>query len=226
MSWADLSPLFLSLRVAFTAAVLGLVVGLPLAWQLGKSRGLWAEVVDSLLTLPMVLPPTALGYYLLLGLGRNSWLGRLFEHLGIPLVFTARGAVIAALVVSIPFFIKTARAAIEAIPRNVLDAARVLGRTEPGVFLLVVMPNAWRGIMAGFVLMFARALGDFGVTLMVAGGIPGDTMTMPIAIYNSLLAGEQATANRLVGIMTVTAFVVLIAINVLNRRVARGRNNA
>lgn len=223
----DLIPLFLSLRLAITASIIGFFIGLPVSWLLGRSKGKWVEALDSLITLPMVLPPTVLGYYLLLVLGRNSVVGRLAENLGFPLVFTTRGAVIAALIVSLPFFIKTSRSAIESVPSNLLDAARMLGRNEFEVFWEIVIPNAWQGIASGFVLMFARALGDFGTTLMVAGSIPGQTLTMPIAIYNAMLAGERSTANILVAIMTGTAFLILLLLNGLNRHLGRrGRKDA
>lgn len=221
MSISDLMPLYLSLRLALTATLFGLLIGLPIAWFLGSTQWKGREVLDSLISIPMVLPPTVLGYYLLVILGRNSWIGNLAEKFGTPLVFTTRGAIIAATVVSIPFFIKTARSAIEGIPPNLMDAARVLGRTELNIFFSVVIPNAWKGIAAGLVLMFARALGDFGTTLMVSGGIPGQTLTMPIAIYNAMLAGDQSTANRLALIMGGTALLVLVLINVLNRQVGR-----
>lgn len=223
MMISDLIPLFLSLRLALTATLFGLLIGLPIAWFLGRTTWKGREILDSLISIPMILPPTVLGYYLLVILGRNSWIGKLAERLGIPLVFTTRGAIIAATVVSIPFFIKTARSAIEGIPPNLLDAARVLGRTELNIFFSVVIPNAWKGIAAGLVLMFARALGDFGTTLMVSGGIPGKTLTMPIAIYNAMLAGDQTTANLLAFIMAGTALGVLILINVINRQVGRGK---
>ena len=224
MSISDLIPLYLSLRLALTATFIGMLIGLPIAWFLGNTHWKGREVLDSLISIPMVLPPTVLGYYLLIVLGRNSWIGNLAEKFGIPLVFTTRGAIIAATVVSIPFFIKTARSAIEGISSNLLDAARVLGRTELNIFFSVVIPNAWKGIAAGLVLMFARALGDFGTTLMVSGGIPGETLTMPIAIYNAMLAGDQLTANRLALIMAGTALLVLVLINVLNRQVGRSGN--
>ncbi|WP_088187961.1 molybdate ABC transporter permease subunit [Desulfosporosinus sp. FKA] len=224
MRISDLFPLYLSLYLALTATLFGLLIGLPIAWFLAHSKWKGREVLDSLISIPMVLPPTVLGYYLLIILGRNSWLGKLAERLGTPLVFTTRGAIIAATVVSIPFFIKTARSAIEGIPSNLLDAARVLGRTELSIFFFVIIPNAWRGIATGLVLMFARALGDFGTTLMVSGGIPGETLTMPIAIYNSMLAGDQSTANLLALIMAGTALLVLILINILNRQVGRRGN--
>lgn len=221
MMMPDLIPLYLSLRLALTATLIGLLIGLPIAWFLGQTKWKGREILDSLISIPMVLPPTVLGYYLLVLLGRNSWIGKLAERLAIPLVFTTRGAIIAATVVSIPFFIKTARSAIEGVPFNLMDAARVLGRTDLNIFFSVVIPNAWKGIAAGLVLMFARALGDFGTTLMVSGGIPGKTLTMPIAIYNAMLAGDQATANLLALIMAGTALGVLILINMLNRQVGR-----
>lgn len=223
MEQIDLFPLLLSFQVAGTATILGVLFGLPITWLLTRFKANWVEVIDSLLTLPMVLPPTVLGYYLLVLLGRNSSVGQLFEAIGLPLVFSPRGAVIAATVVSVPFFIKTARAAMESVSKDLIDAARVLGRSEINILVHVIIPVAWRGIASGIVLMFARALGDFGTTLMVSGSIPGVTTTMPIAIYDAMLAGDRQTANILVTIMTGAAFITLFLLNWLNRSIV-GRN--
>ncbi len=225
MNKLDLFPLMLSLRVAGIATMLAVLAGLPLAWYLARRRGRLADLLDSLITLPLVLPPTVLGYYLLVALGRQSPIGHFLEQqFGLTLVFTPRGAVIAACVASIPYFIKSARAALEGVDRDLVDAARTLGRTEGEIFLAIIVPIAWRGLAAGGVLTFARALGDFGTTLMVAGGIPGRTLTMPIAIYNSILAGDRGMANLLVAVMTLAALAVIFTLNRLQRSFIRGRD--
>ncbi len=223
MDQINLFPLYLSLRVALTATVITIFIGLPIAYYLSRSRGRFADFLDTVITLPIVLPPTVLGYYLLVLLGRQSAIGSfLEERFNIMIVFTPTGAIIAATVVSIPFLIKSAKAAFLGIDQNVVNAARVLGRTEFNIFLTIIVPLAWRGIAAGITLGFARALGDFGTTLMVAGSIPNQTMTMPIAIYDALLAGNRELANILVFIMTAVSLLVLYTINRLEKRVSKG----
>ncbi|OIJ15122.1 molybdenum ABC transporter permease subunit [Anaerobacillus alkalilacustris] len=223
MDQINLFPLFLSLRVALTATLFTIIIGLPVAYYLSRAKGKFTDFIDTVITLPIVLPPTVLGYYLLVLLGRQSPLGIfLEERLNIMIVFTPTGAIIAAMVVSIPFLIKSAKAAFANIDPNIINAARVLGRTEFNIFLTIIIPLAWRGIVAGITLSFARALGDFGTTLMVAGSIPNRTMTMPIAIYDALLAGNRDLANILVLIMTIVSLTVLYTINRLEKRVSKG----
>jgi molybdate transport system permease protein len=223
MDQINLFPLFLSFRVALTATLFTILIGLPIAFFLSRSKSKFADILDTIITLPIVLPPTVLGYYLLVLLGRQSAIGRFLEEtFNIMIVFTPTGAIIAAMVVSIPFLIKSAKAAFSSIDPNFVNAARVLGRTELNIFLTVIIPLAWRGIVAGITLGFARALGDFGTTLMVAGSIPNKTMTMPIAIYDALLAGNRELANILVFIMTIVALIVLFTINRLENRVSKG----
>lgn len=218
----NLFPLMLSLQVALCATLLSIVIGIPVAWILSRSGGKRADLADSILTLPIVLPPTVLGYYLLILLGRQSFIGRFLEEtFNIMIVFTPTGAVIAALIVSIPFMIKTARTAFASVDQDLIHAARLLGRTDFNIFFAVLVPLAWRGILSGIVLSFARALGDFGATLMVAGNIPNKTTTMPIAIYDALLAGNKELADLLVLIMTVIAFSILFLLNRLDKRFLR-----
>lgn len=227
MEAVNLFPLFLSLKVATIATVCALVVGLPISYYLSHSNGKISDMLDSLFTLPIVLPPTVLGYYLLVLLGRSSPLGRFLEdEFGILIVFTPTGAVIAAFVVAWPFFVKTARAAFASIDGQLLNAARVLGRSEWDIFFTVVIPLSWRSIASATTLVFARALGDFGTTLMVAGSIPNETMTMPIAIYDALLAGDKKMANILVLMMTVVSVVLLYTMKRLEKRMMRGENDA
>jgi molybdate transport system permease protein len=214
MSGVDLFPLWLSLRVAAVATILTLSIGLPLSWVLARLRFRGRNLLSAAILLPMVLPPTVLGYYLLLALGRQGPIGRLLEgSFGFTLVFTWYAAAVASCVVSLPLLVRSAQAAFEGIDPNLENAARTLGRSEVGIFLTVTIPLAWRGVLAGTVLAFARALGEFGATLMVAGNIPGSTQTMPIAIYDAVQAGNMQLANLLVLIITVATIVALLAIN-------------
>jgi molybdate transport system permease protein len=210
----DLFPLWLSLRVASVATLFVVVAGVALAWLLARKRFYGREALDALVTLPLVLPPTVLGYYLLVVLGRGGAVGRLYESLtGGPLVFTWRGAVVAAAVGALPLMVKTARAAIAGVDAQLEDAARTLGKTEWQVFRRVTLPLASRGIAAAAMLAFARSLGDFGATLMVAGNIPGRTQTAAVAIYDATQAGRDREAAALVVLLSVFAFAVLYATN-------------
>lgn len=221
----NLFPLFLSLRVALTATLIGILIGLPIAYLLSKSKSKLADFIDTFLTLPVVLPPTVLGYYLLVLLGRNSVIGQfLEEQLGVMIVFTPTGAVIAATVVSTPFLIKSAKSAFSEINTDIIQAAKLLGRTNSNIFFRVQIPLAWRGILSGTILMFARALGDFGTTLMVSGSIPNQTTTMPIAIYDSLQAGNTELTNLLVAIMTFVSIACIFILNQLEKKIEKGRN--
>ncbi|SHI14796.1 molybdate ABC transporter permease subunit [Pollutimonas bauzanensis] len=202
-------PLLLSLKVAGWAAFFAAILGIAMAYGLSRWRSRWCDVVDSLLTLPMVLPPTVIGYYLLVLLGRRGWLGPFLEQFGIQLVFTWQGAVIAATVVAFPMVLKAARAAFEGVDHTLEDAARVLGIGAPGVFFRVTLPLALRGILAGVLLAFARALGEFGATLMIAGSIPGRTQTLSISIYEAVQAGNDDLANILVLVTSFTCIAVL-----------------
>ncbi|MGJ9382839.1 molybdate ABC transporter permease subunit [Salipaludibacillus sp. CF4.18] len=219
----NLFPLLLSLRVSITATILAIVIGIPIAYYLHRANGKMSDFIDTLITLPIVLPPTVLGYYLLVLLGRNSPVGQFLEnYLDITIVFTPTGAVIAALVVSIPFMIKSAKTSFASIDQDLIHSAAILGRQRLNIFFTIMVPLAWRGIVAGITLTFARAMGDFGATLMIAGSIPNETMTMPIAIYDALLVGDRTLANTLVFIMTIVAITILYAINRLEKRVIQG----
>src|SRR5215510_15124322 len=214
MSEIDWFPLVLSLRVALIATAFVVVLGVALGWLLARKRFFGREFLDAAVTLPLVLPPTVLGYYLLVLLGRRSFFGRAIESLtGQSLVFTWRGAVIAAGVGALPLVVKTSRTAIASVDTNLEDAARTLGQSEWRVFRRVTMPLASRGIVAAGMLAFARALGDFGATLMVAGNIPGKTQTAAIAIFDATQNGRDRYALTLVVILSVVAFVLLYATN-------------
>ena len=202
-----LGPTLLTFRVALGATLLAAVPAIPLARRFA-SRSVAA--VESALLLPLVLPPTTLGYYLLLALGRGTAAGRfLQDRLGIRLVFDWKGAVVAAACVSFPLLYKTAQTAFAAVDRKWEDAARLLGASEARVFLRVTLPSAAPGLLAAGVLAFARAVGDFGATLLVAGNIPGRTQTLSIAIYDALSSGDDARARMLVGVTTALAYAAL-----------------
>ncbi|CAN5467426.1 molybdate ABC transporter permease subunit [soil metagenome] len=204
--------LALTLKVAAWATAINLVLGVAVGWLLARRRFIGREFVDAVLTLPLVLPPTVMGYYLLVVIGKRGWLGHwLQESLGINLIFTWQGAVIAATIVAFPLVLKSARTAFEAVDPQLENAARVLGLNEWAVFFRVTVPMAWPGIMAGVLLVFARSLGEFGATLMVAGSIPGRTQTLSVAVYEAVQAGEDSTANFFVAITSVTCIVVLRA---------------
>ncbi len=206
----DWFPLWLSLRVAVLATAISLGVGLALAYILARYRFRGREVLDSLVTLPIVLPPTVLGYYLLVLLGRDTFLGRAFESVfGFPLVFTWQAAVVAATLHSIPLLVKSARAALESVDHNMENAARTLGASEWRIFFQVTLPLARRSILAATVFAFARALGDFGVTIMIAGNIPGRTQTMAVAIYDAVQSGDTLLANLMVLIISALAIGIL-----------------
>lgn len=208
----DWSALWLSLKVAGWATAINLVLGVALGALLARRRFPGRELLDTLLTLPMVLPPTVLGYYLLVVIGRNGPLGAWLQTgFGINLIFTWQAAVIAAAVASLPLVFKPARAAFEDVDGQLEQAARTLGVSEFALFLRVSLPLAWRGILAGLLLAFARSMGEFGATLMVAGSIPGRTQTLSIAIYEAVQAGQDDTANGLVILTSVVCIIILLA---------------
>ena len=203
--------LALTLKVAAWATAINLVLGVTAGWLLARHRFPGRELVGAVLTLPLVLPPTVIGYYLLVVIGKRGWLGQwLNDSFGITLIFTWQGAVIAATVVAFPLVLSSARTAFEAVEPQLEQAARVLGLNEWAVFFRVTVPMAWPGIMAGALLVFARSLGEFGATLMVAGSIPGRTQTLSVAVYEAVQAGDDSTAHKLIVIISVTCIVMLL----------------
>jgi molybdate transport system permease protein len=216
----NLTALWLSLKVAGWATLLNLLLGVGVGFLLARRKFRGRSLLDTVLTLPMVMPPTVLGYYLLVLIGRRGVLGSwLHDNFGIHLIFTWQGAVIAATIVSFPLVFKPARAAFESIDIQMEQAGRVLGLSEASVFFRITLPLAWRGILAGLLLAFARAMGEFGATLMVAGSIPGKTQTLSIAVYEAVQAGQDDVANTLVIVISVVCVVILL----LADRLAPGR---
>ncbi len=216
----DWFPLWLSLQVAGTATLISLLLGVWLAWILANREFTGKEILDALTSLPLALPPTVLGYYLLVLIGRTSWIGRTWEELtGSPLVFTWRAAVIASALHAIPLLVKSSRAALESVDRACERAGRSLGASEWRIFWRISLPLARRPIAAATALAFARSMGDFGATLMIAGDIPGRTQTAAIAIYDAVESGNTTLARALViAISILTAAIVFLANRLEQRR--------
>lgn len=215
----DWFPLWLSLRVSALATLIAATVGIGLAYLLAKGRFPGRGLLEAIVTVPIVLPPTVLGYYLLVTLGVNSPIGQAWEDMiGRPLVFTPTAAVIAASISALPFIVRAGRAAIDEVDPRLEAAARVAGHPEWRVATLVTLPVARRGLLAGIALGFARALGDFGATVMVAGNIPGRTQTLPIAVYDAVQAGNDSTARTGSLVLAGIAVIVLLTVTTLADR--------
>ena len=205
-----LAPLLLSLRVAGLATLFSFLMGVGMAWFLTRRKTAASSVIDAICTLPMILPPTVLGYYLILLLGRRGVFGQWLEKVGISLMFSWQGAVAAATVVIFPLIYKSARAALGSVDPHLEEAARTLGASEFKIFMRVSLPLAWKGLLAGAMLSFARGMGEFGATLMVAGNIPGKTQTLAIAIYDAFQSGNDAKATMLVLITSGICMAILL----------------
>lgn len=216
-------PFRLSMQVAIVSTLLVAVVGTALAYVLARRRFPGRELLDTFVTLPLVFPPVVTGYYLVGLVGRRGVLGRALHAafgIEVSVMFTWYAAVLAAFTISLPLMVKTARAAIESVDTEMIDASALLGRTEAETALRVVLPLAGKGIMAGVMLAFARALGEFGATVMLAGNIPGRTNTMPLEIYNAVLYGDWRRATVMVLFFTVVSVALLLAAGRLGRVLA------
>ncbi len=212
-----LFPIGLSLQVATLALAAVVVPGVALAWLQARRRYPGWSLVEGLILLPMVLPPSVIGYFLVVGLGRNGALGRLLEDtLGLRLIFTPAAAVLASCVVALPMLVKTLQPALAQVPRELEAAGRTLGLGPLALFFRVTLPVAWRGLVAALVLAFARALGEFGATLMFAGNIPGRTNTMPLEIFSAYQAGDDGRALLYVVTLTVASLAVALLASVLS----------
>ena len=208
----------LSCLVVCCATLIVGVLGLALAFLLAKREFRGKELLDAVLTMPLVLPPTVTGYYLLVLLGRRGIVGGyVYDLTGWTFVFTWQGAVIAAVVVALPLMIKAARASIESVDTDYETASYTLGKSELETFFRITLPLARRGVIAGLVLSFARALGEFGATLMIAGNIPGKTQTMPLAIYEAVASGDDRAAQLLALILTAVSISAVYLTNKISR---------
>lgn len=209
----DWFPVLLSIRVAFIVVIIVAFLGLPLARFMARNNFHGKDVVEALITLPLVLPPSVIGYGLLILIGKNGIIGQYLHSVGITIIFTWWAVVLASSVVAFPLMYQSAKGAFLSVDENYEKAARTLGASEIRIFFTVTLPLAWPGIISGLVLSFARALGEFGATLMVAGNIPGQTQTIPLAIYFAVAAGDDVTARTLVAIITVFSFIVIYWVN-------------
>ena len=210
----DADPLLLTLRVAFVATLLALLLGVALGWVFARTRLPGRSILEAICMLPLVLPPTVLGYGILVLMGRRSAIGGwLREHFDYTVIFSWHGAVIASALVALPLVLKAASSAFAQVDRTLEAAARTLRQSRTSVFLRITLPLAWPGILAGTLLAFARAMGEFGASLMVAGSIPGQTQTASMAIYDAVQAGRDDVAMVLVLVVSVVSVVILLLSN-------------
>lgn len=221
----DYSPLIISIKVAVTATLITFVLGNLAAWLVIRTKGL-KTVLDCIFSLPLVLPPTVVGFFLLILFGRNSGLGEFLAEHNLSVVFDIRGAVISAIVVSFPLMYRTARGAFEQVDKNVLNAARTLGMSEGKIFRKIMIPLAYPGMLAGLVLSFARALGEFGATIMLAGNIPGRTQTISVAIYTAVQSGNRTLAYKWTLVVVAISFVSLLLMNISGKLTSYERSKA
>lgn len=217
----DITPLLISLKVAFTATVITVITGIPIAWFVAKMKK-GKGIMDGILTMPMILPPTVVGFFLLLLIGKNGLIGKLLLQFDIVLIFTWVAAVFASVIVSFPLMYRTARGAFEALDPNLIYAAQTLGMSNFDIFRKVILPNTITGMTAGIILTFARALGEFGATIMVAGNIPRRTQTMSVAIYAAVQGGHREKAYAWVIVIVTISFATMMAMNWLT---SRNKNN-
>lgn len=209
----DFSPLWISIKTSFTATLFTFFLGIAAAHMVAEYKGKLKGLLDGVLTLPMVLPPTVVGFFLLVIFGKNGPIGKVLNYLGTQIIFSWTATVLAASVVAFPLMYKAARGAFEQVDRNLIHAARTLGVSEWRIFWRVTVPLAWPGIAAGTVLAFARALGEFGATLMVAGNIPGKTQTIPVAIFFAAEGGEMGKALAWVVLIFVVSLLTMTLMN-------------
>lgn len=215
----DWEALFLTLRLDLVVCGLLLAIGVPIAFWLAFSRWRWKFLLEAVVALPLVLPPTVLGFYLLIAMGQRSPLGRVYGWIwGHGLVFTFPGLVLASIVYSLPFMVQPVSAAFAAVDPKVIAASDVLGASRITTFFRVIMPLSWSGLLTGLVLTFAHTLGEFGVVLMVGGNIPGVTRTVSVSIYDNVQALDYASAARMSLLLLVTSFLILAAVYSTNRR--------
>ena len=210
----DLSPLWITFKISIAATAIVFVTGLLLAWVVTYMRK-GRAVIDAVLSLPLVLPPTVMGFLILIFIGSNSSLGKFLDSFGIKLVFTWQGAAIAAAVVSFPVMYRGIRGALEQVDTEVINAARTLGLGEFHILTKIMIPMAAPGIIASVVLSFARCLGEFGATLMVAGNIPGKTRTMSVAVYTAMQSSDRSLALKWVLIIIAYSLLILVVMNLL-----------
>ncbi|MBX9137435.1 MULTISPECIES: molybdate ABC transporter permease subunit [unclassified Clostridium] len=209
----DFSPLWISLKTAFLATIITSIIGIFISYKMDNYKGRGRGFIDGIFTLPLILPPTVIGFFLLLLCGKNGFVGKIFMSFNKNIIFSWSATVIAATVVAFPMMYRTCRSAFEQIDKNMISAARTLGLSETKIFFKIAIPLAWPGIIGGLVLSFARALGEFGATLMIAGNIPGRTQTMPVAIFFAVEGGDMNKAMLWVLIIVAISFIMIFLLN-------------
>ncbi len=209
----DFSPLWISLKTAFLATIITSIIGIFISYKMANYKGRGRGFIDGIFTLPLILPPTVIGFFLLLLCGKNGFVGKIFMSFDKNIIFSWSATVIAAIVVAFPMMYRTCRSAFEQIDKNMISAARTLGLSETKIFFKIAIPLAWPGIIGGLVLSFARALGEFGATLMIAGNIPGKTQTMPVAIFFAVEGGDMNKAMLWVLIIVAISFIMIFLLN-------------
>ena len=209
----DFSPLWISLKTAFLATIITSIIGIFISYKMANYKGRGRGLIDGVFTLPLILPPTVIGFFLLLICGKNGFVGKIFMSFNKNIIFSWSATVIAATVVAFPMMYRTCRSAFEQIDKNMISAARTLGLSETKIFFKIAIPLAWPGIIGGLVLSFAIALGEFGATLMIAGNIPGKTQTMPVAIFFAVEGGDMNKAMLWVLIIVAISFIMIFLLN-------------
>ena len=209
----DFSPLWISLKTAFLATIITSIIGIFISYKMANYKGRGRGLIDGVFTLPLILPPTVIGFFLLLICGKNGFVGKIFMSFNKNIIFSWSATVIAATVVAFPMMYRTCRSAFEQIDKNMISVARTLGLSETKIFFKSAIPLAWPGIIGGLVLSFARALGEFGATLMIAGNIPGKTQTMPVAIFFAVEGGDLNKAMLWVLIIVAISFIMIFLLN-------------
>ncbi len=209
----EISPFILSVEVAFVSTIITFFVGIYAAIIIVRIKK-FSFLFDIIFTLPLVLPPTVVGFFLLLVFGRNSFIGGLFSKIGISFVFDLKGAILASFIVAFPLMYRTSRGAFEQIDNNIINAARTLGKSENWIFWRIILPNSWQSILSGTILAFTRSLGEFGATIMIAGNIPNKTQTISLAIYTAVQAGDKELAFKWVIIIVSISFVSIMMMNI------------
>ncbi|MGL5752336.1 MAG: molybdate ABC transporter permease subunit [Paraclostridium sp.] len=209
----DFSPMYISLKASLIATIITAITGVLIAYKMAHYKGRYKNIIDGFLTLPLILPPTVVGFFLLLIIGKNGFIGMFLDKFNINLIFSFTATVISATVVSFPMMYRTSRASFEQIDKNMIYAAKTLGLSELDIFLKIAIPLAYPGIIGGIVLSFARALGEFGATLMIAGNIPGKTQTMPLAIFFAVEGGDMNLAFLWVMIIIGISSTMIVILN-------------
>lgn len=209
----EITPFILSVEVAFVSTIITFFVGIYAAIIIVRIKK-FSSLFDIIFTLPLVLPPTVVGFFLLLIFGRNSFIGGLLSKVGISFVFDLKGAVLASFIVAFPLMYRTSRGAFEQIDNNIINAARTLGKSENWIFWRIILPNSWQSILSGTILSFTRSLGEFGATIMIAGNIPNKTQTISLAIYTAVQAGDRELAFKWVIIIVAISFVSIMMMNI------------